>query len=55
MKSILIFTEEYDSESLADMFRDIEENLHHEDVECDEYGFSKGTYKVIVTYTEEDV
>ena len=53
MKNILLFNNDYDSESLGDMLQDIEEHLYDDEIETDEYGYSKGTYTVAITYKED--
>jgi hypothetical protein len=52
MKKVLL-DEEYCCEALCDVERDVYEAIEDCDGEVDEYGFTKGTYKVTITYTEE--
>lgn len=56
---MLIFEKEYDGESLIDIERDLEEAFNPRFnplvnyVPVDQYGFHKGTFKMIIEWREE--
>jgi len=51
-----IFEQTYSDESLISVSEDIEGSVFDENlgIPYDEYGFRKGSFKVIVTWSEED-
>lgn len=57
---MIVFEKEYDGESLYDLGRDIEEaidvtfNPVVEKIPQDEYGFQLGTFKVVITWSEDE-
>lgn len=57
MDKLILLEKEYSDEDLCDMERDVSEiydNPEHKSIKKDVYGFTKGTYKVLVTYEEEE-
>ena len=52
---MIIFDKEYDGESIVDMERDVYEALNDEyEIPVDEYGFSKGIFRVTISWSEDD-
>lgn len=53
---ITLLDKEYDAEILGDAERDLYECFDElpDNIERDQHGFEKGTYKVIVTFIPED-
>jgi hypothetical protein len=51
---VVLLDKNYSSEELNDVGRDVDECFGYGDIEIDEHGFSKGSYKITVVYTEDD-
>lgn len=57
---MIIFQKKYGGEDLCDVYRDVSEafdedfNLEMDHVPQDEHGFCKGTFNVMITWTERE-
>lgn len=50
MKQLL--RKEYDSESIMDIWDDVEDAIDDDDIEKDEHGFHKGSFTVTLEWSE---
>ena len=50
IKSLLV--REYSGESIVDIEQDIYDAINDADIPVDKYGFSQGTFRVVLTFEE---
>ena len=50
---MIIFNRTYYAESLPDLEQDIFDAIAEADIEMDEHGFEKGSFKVTIEWSEE--
>jgi len=52
---MIIFDKEYDGESIADIEEDVYDAINNNDyMPVDEHGFTKGTFRVTISWSEDN-